>query len=138
VRKLLIAIAPAGDCRECRRRRRARSASAGSHARRPTVTRSTSASGDTHVGTIIYNINFDLRADLAPIGLISVNPMLLVAKKTLPADDLKSLVAYMKAHPGDAKFVNQNRLGAGRRVSSCRNSPARRCCSCPTAARARP
>jgi tripartite-type tricarboxylate transporter receptor subunit TctC len=34
--------------------------------------------------------------------------MLLVAKKTLPADDLKSLTAYMKAHPGDAKFVNQN------------------------------
>ena len=34
--------------------------------------------------------------------------MLLVAKKTLPADDLKSLLAYMKAHPGDAKFVNQN------------------------------
>jgi len=63
---------------------------------------------DTHVGTIIYNINFDLRADFAPIGLISINPMLLVAKKTLPADDLKSLVAYMKAHPGDAKFVNQN------------------------------
>src|SRR5271166_5675304 len=63
---------------------------------------------DTHVGTIIYNINFDLRADFAPIGLISINPMLLVAKKTLPADDLKSLVAYMKANPGDAKFVNQN------------------------------
>jgi tripartite-type tricarboxylate transporter receptor subunit TctC len=63
---------------------------------------------DTHVGSIIYNISFDLRRDFAPIGLISINPMLLVAKKTLPADDLKSLVAYMKAHPGDAKFVNQN------------------------------
>ena len=63
---------------------------------------------DTHVGTIIYNINYNLRTDFAPIGLISINPMLLVAKKTLPADDLKSLVAYMKAHPGDAKFVNQN------------------------------
>lgn len=63
---------------------------------------------DTHVGAIIYNISFDLRTDFAPIGLISINPMLLVAKKTLPADDLKSLVAYMKAHPGDAKFVNQN------------------------------
>ena len=36
---------------------------------------------DTHVGTIIYNINFDLRADFAPIGLISINPMLLVARK---------------------------------------------------------
>jgi tripartite-type tricarboxylate transporter receptor subunit TctC len=63
---------------------------------------------DTHVGAIIYNISYDLRSDFAPIGLISINPMLLVAKKTLPADDLKSLVAYMKAHPGDAKFVNQN------------------------------
>jgi tripartite-type tricarboxylate transporter receptor subunit TctC len=63
---------------------------------------------DTHVGTIIYNISYDLRTDFAPIGLISINPMLLVAKKTLLADDLKSLVAYMKAHPGDAKFVNQN------------------------------
>jgi len=63
---------------------------------------------DTHVGAIIYNINFDLRTDFAPIGLISINPMLLVAKKTLPADDLKSLVAYMKTHPSDAKFVNQN------------------------------
>ena len=63
---------------------------------------------DTHVGNIIYNLNYDLRTDFAPIGLISINPMLLVAKKTLPADDLKSLVEYMKAHPGDAKFVNQN------------------------------
>src|SRR5262249_54795154 len=60
------------------------------------------------VGAIIYNSSYDLRSDFAPIGLISINPMLLVAKKTLPADDLKSLVAYMKAHPGDAKFVNQN------------------------------
>ncbi|MGC2080128.1 MAG: tripartite tricarboxylate transporter substrate-binding protein [Xanthobacteraceae bacterium] len=63
---------------------------------------------DTHVGSIIYNLNYDLRTDFAPIGLISINPMLLVAKKTLPADDLKSLAAYMKSHPGDAKFVNQN------------------------------
>jgi tripartite-type tricarboxylate transporter receptor subunit TctC len=63
---------------------------------------------DTHVGSIIYNLNYDLQRDFAPIGLVSINPMLLVAKKTLPADDLKSLAAWMKAHPGDAKFVNQN------------------------------
>jgi tripartite-type tricarboxylate transporter receptor subunit TctC len=63
---------------------------------------------DTHVGAIIYNLNYDLQKDFAPIGLVSINPMLLVAKKTLPADDLKTLVAWMKAHPGDAKFVNQN------------------------------
>ena len=63
---------------------------------------------DTHVGSIIYNLNYDLQTDFAPIGLISVNPQLLVARRSFPADDLKTLVEWMKAHPGDAKFVNQN------------------------------
>jgi tripartite-type tricarboxylate transporter receptor subunit TctC len=63
---------------------------------------------DTHVGSIIYNLNYDLQTDFAPIGLISNNPQLLVARKAFPADDLKALVDWMKAHPGDAKFVNQN------------------------------
>jgi tripartite-type tricarboxylate transporter receptor subunit TctC len=63
---------------------------------------------DTHVGSIIYNLNYDLQNDFEPIGLISVNPQLLVAKKNLPASDLKALVAWMKANPGEAKFVNQN------------------------------
>src|ERR1700750_3060290 len=39
---------------------------------------------DTHVGSIIYNLNYDLQTDFAPIGLISVNPQLLVGKKNLP------------------------------------------------------
>ena len=63
---------------------------------------------DTHVGSIIYNLNYDLQKDFEPIGLISVNPQLLVAKKNLPANKLSELVAWMKANPGDAKFVNQN------------------------------
>jgi tripartite-type tricarboxylate transporter receptor subunit TctC len=63
---------------------------------------------DTHVGSIIYKLNYDLQTDFAPIGLISVNPQLLVGKKVLPANRLNELVAWMKAHPGDAKFVNQN------------------------------
>jgi tripartite-type tricarboxylate transporter receptor subunit TctC len=63
---------------------------------------------DTHVGSIIYPLTYDLQKDFEPIGLISVNPQLLVARKTLPADDLKALVAWMKANPGKATFVNQN------------------------------
>jgi tripartite-type tricarboxylate transporter receptor subunit TctC len=66
---------------------------------------------DTHVGSIIYNLNYDLQTDFAPIGLMTVNPQLLIARKTFPADDLKALVDWMKAHPGDAKFVNQNASG---------------------------
>jgi tripartite-type tricarboxylate transporter receptor subunit TctC len=63
---------------------------------------------DTHVGSIIFPLTYDLEKDFAPIGLISINPQLLVAKKALPADDLKGLVAWMKANPGKATFVNQN------------------------------
>jgi tripartite-type tricarboxylate transporter receptor subunit TctC len=63
---------------------------------------------DTHVGSIIYNLNYDLQKDFEPIGLVSINPQLLVARKNLPASDLKSLVAWMKANPGEAKFINQN------------------------------
>ena len=67
---------------------------------------------DTHVGSIIYNLNYDLQTDFAPIGLISINPQLLVGRKTLEANRLSELVAWMKAHPGDAKFVNQNAAAA--------------------------
>ena len=63
---------------------------------------------DTHVGSIIYPLNYDLQKDFEPIGLISINPQLMVAKKALPADDLKGLVAWMKANPGKITFVNQN------------------------------
>ena len=66
---------------------------------------------DTHVGSIIYPLNYDLQKDFEPIGLISVNPQLMVARKTLPADDLKGLVAHMKANPGKVTFVNQNAAG---------------------------
>jgi tripartite-type tricarboxylate transporter receptor subunit TctC len=63
---------------------------------------------DTHVGSVIYSLTYDLEKDFAPIGLMTINPQLLVGKKALPADDLKGLVAWMKANPGKATFVNQN------------------------------
>ena len=69
---------------------------------------------DTHVGSIIYNLTYDLQTDFTPIGLVTVNPQLMVAKKTLPADNLKDLVAWMKANPDKITFVDQN---AAARVS---------------------
>ncbi len=62
---------------------------------------------DTHVGAIIYPINFDLQKDFAPIGLMTINPQLMIARKGFPADDLKGLVAWMKANPGKATLVEQ-------------------------------
>ncbi len=63
---------------------------------------------DTHVGSIIYKLDYDLEKDFDPIALISTNPQLLVARKDLPANNLAELVAWMKANPGKINFVNQN------------------------------
>jgi tripartite-type tricarboxylate transporter receptor subunit TctC len=63
---------------------------------------------DTHVGSIIYKLDYDLEKDFEPIGLISNNPQLMVAKKDLPAANLAELVTWMKANPGKINFVNQN------------------------------
>jgi tripartite-type tricarboxylate transporter receptor subunit TctC len=67
---------------------------------------------DTHIGGIIYKIEYDLQKDFAPIGLISVNPQLLLARKTLEPTDLKGVVAWIKANPGKVSFADQN--GAAR------------------------
>jgi tripartite-type tricarboxylate transporter receptor subunit TctC len=63
---------------------------------------------DTHVGAIIYPINFDLQKDFEPVGMLSSNPQLIIARKDFPANDLKGLVGYMKANPGKVTFVDQN------------------------------
>jgi tripartite-type tricarboxylate transporter receptor subunit TctC len=56
---------------------------------------------------VVYNLEYDVQKDFAPVGLLSINPQLILARKTLPAEDLKGLVAYMKANPGKVTFVNQ-------------------------------
>jgi tripartite-type tricarboxylate transporter receptor subunit TctC len=63
---------------------------------------------DTHVGGIVHKVAYDLEKDFAPIGLISINPQLLLARKTLEPADLKGLIAWMKANPGKVTFANQN------------------------------
>jgi tripartite-type tricarboxylate transporter receptor subunit TctC len=63
---------------------------------------------DTHVGSIIYKLDYDLEKDFEPIALVSNNPQLMVAKKDLPANTLGELVAWMKDNPGKINFVNQN------------------------------
>ena len=63
---------------------------------------------DTHVGSIIYPLSYDLQKDFQPIGLLSLNPQLMIARRGFPADDLKGLVAWMKANPDKATFVDQN------------------------------
>ena len=62
---------------------------------------------DTHVGNIIYPLTYDLQKDFEPIGLMTINPQLMIARKDFPANDLKALVAWMKSNPGKATLVEQ-------------------------------
>jgi tripartite-type tricarboxylate transporter receptor subunit TctC len=61
---------------------------------------------DTHVlNGAIRTLGYDLLTDFVPIGLATLNPLLLVARETFPADDLKATAAWMKAHPKELKFA---------------------------------
>jgi tripartite-type tricarboxylate transporter receptor subunit TctC len=50
----------------------------------------------------LYSLQFDLRNDFKPIALLSETPLLLAAKKNMPAQDLKELIAWLKANPNKA------------------------------------
>jgi tripartite-type tricarboxylate transporter receptor subunit TctC len=57
----------------------------------------------THVLTGgLYALSFDLLRDLEPIIQIGSEPLLIVGRKSLPADDLKGLIAWLKANPDKA------------------------------------
>ena len=49
---------------------------------------------------VVHNLPIDLLKDLEPVGLISTQPSLIVGRKDLPANNLKELIAWLKANPG--------------------------------------
>jgi tripartite-type tricarboxylate transporter receptor subunit TctC len=57
----------------------------------------------THVvNGAIYPLQYDVLNDFEPIALLANNPQLIVAKKSMPANDLKGLIAWLKANPNKA------------------------------------
>ena len=57
----------------------------------------------THVvNGAIYALQYDVLNDFEPIALLANNPQVIVAKKSMPANDLKGLIAWLKANPDKA------------------------------------
>ncbi len=50
----------------------------------------------------LYPLPFDLVADFEPIAQIASEPLLIVGRKSLPAIDLRDLIAWLKANPDTA------------------------------------
>ena len=61
----------------------------------------------------VYTLPYDLIADFAPVALLSFQPLLIVARKSMPANDLRELVAWLKANPGKATLGIQGVGTAG-------------------------
>jgi tripartite-type tricarboxylate transporter receptor subunit TctC len=65
----------------------------------------------THVvNGAVYSLPYDTQADFEPVALISVSPYFIVGKSTLPVNDLKELVTWIKT---SGEKGTQGTSGAG-------------------------
>lgn len=57
----------------------------------------------THViNGAVYPLSYDLLTDFEPVSPLTMNAALIVAKKAMPANNLRELIAWLKANPGKA------------------------------------
>jgi tripartite-type tricarboxylate transporter receptor subunit TctC len=67
----------------------------------------------THViNAAIYPLQYDVLKDLEPVGMICANPLMIVARSSFPAANLKELIAWLKANP-DKASVGTAGVGSG-------------------------
>src|SRR5882757_3730682 len=52
----------------------------------------------------IYSLPYDLKTDFEPIALLALAPQIVVARKTMPANDLRGLIAWIKANGDKTTF----------------------------------
>jgi tripartite-type tricarboxylate transporter receptor subunit TctC len=53
-------------------------------------------------GATYSNLPYDLLKDFEPLALLCISPFLISARKTMPANDLREFVAWLKANPDSA------------------------------------
>ncbi len=63
-------------------------------------------SGSYSVNAAVFKLNFDPLKDLAPIVLIASVPFVLTATPSLPAQNMKELIALARAKPGSLNYAS--------------------------------
>ena len=51
------------------------------------------------LSSAVYNVSYDLLGDFEPVALLTIAPQWLIARSALPVNDLKELIAWLKANP---------------------------------------
>jgi tripartite-type tricarboxylate transporter receptor subunit TctC len=65
---------------------------------------------NTHVANgVAYALPYDIVEDFEPVALLADAPLVILAKKAVPANDLKELIAWLKANPNKSMGT----VGAG-------------------------
>ncbi len=64
----------------------------------------------------IYNLGFDLLNDFEPVALVATQPFLIDGRKTLPVNNLKELIAWLKAN-GDKVTMGTSGVGSPSHVA---------------------
>ena len=71
----------------------------------------------THVALgAVYKLDYDLLKDFEPVAQVPGNPMIIVTRKTVPANNLKELIAWLKANQ-DKVSVGTSGVGGGSHVA---------------------
>jgi tripartite-type tricarboxylate transporter receptor subunit TctC len=66
----------------------------------------------THVvNAVTYSLPYDVLHDFEPIALLAVTPQLIIARKNFPANNVKELVAWLKANPDKATAATVGAAG---------------------------
>jgi len=67
----------------------------------------------THVlNSAVFPLGYDVLKDFEPISAIVREPLVIVGKKAIPANDLRGLIAWLRANPGKASFGTTGSGGA--------------------------
>jgi tripartite-type tricarboxylate transporter receptor subunit TctC len=64
----------------------------------------------------MYSLPFDYLQDFEPVSMLSIGPLWIIARKDLPAKDLRELIAWLKANPGKASAAT---IGPGSGAHMC-------------------
>jgi tripartite-type tricarboxylate transporter receptor subunit TctC len=57
-------------------------------------------------GMLNPNLSFNFTRDLAPVGGVDLNPLILEVHPSLPVKTVPDLIAYAKAHPGEINMAS--------------------------------
>ncbi|QET05888.1 tripartite tricarboxylate transporter substrate binding protein [Cupriavidus pauculus] len=60
--------------------------------------------GHAAASALYKNLPYDFEKDMTHITTVAVVPNVLIVRKSLPVNNVKELIAYLKSHPGEATF----------------------------------